>query len=104
MSELIKLYFINTKYYKIAIIADNLDKSWDIKSDLSIQATMLLSLFEVTGNIEKELKGKNSIHIESKVLLFLRKDIFDYILKEAREPDKLYLICKKLTGPIFLIC
>lgn len=91
MAVLLKKYFINTKYYKIAIIADNLDKTWDVKSDLNIQASMLLSLFEVTGHIENELKGKDSIRIETKVILFLRKDIFDYILKEAREPDKLIL-------------
>ncbi|MDK2813353.1 MAG: hypothetical protein PWQ08_608 [Clostridiales bacterium] len=91
MESLLKKYFINTKYYKIAIIADNLDKTWDVKSNLTVQASMLLNLFEVTGHIENELKGKKDIRIETKVILFLRKDIFDYILKESREPDKLIL-------------
>lgn len=91
MTVLIKSFFSGSKYYKIAIIADNLDKTWDLKSDLRIQTSMLLNLFEVTGNIENELSAKESVKIDSKVILFLRKDIFEFILKEAREPDKIIL-------------
>lgn len=91
MGQLLREYFRHTKYYRIAIIADNLDKTWDLKSGLRVQSSMILTLFEVTGHIEKDLKDDEKTNLEIKVILFLRKDIFDYIQKEAREPDKLAL-------------
>lgn len=91
LANYVRSYFEKTKYQRIAIIADNLDKTWDIKNDLDIQTSMILSLFEVTGQIESHISSRHGQRVDIKVILFLRKDIFDYILRHAREPDKLIL-------------
>jgi Cdc6-like AAA superfamily ATPase len=91
MVNLLRKFFENTKYYEVAIIADNLDKTWDVKNDLRIQSSMLLTLLEISGHIERELTHNVKTEVNVKVVLFLRKDIFDYLLKQAREPDKLIL-------------
>ncbi len=88
--KLIKEYLRAHKYVEIVIMADNLDKTWDVQHDISVQTEMVLSLFEVTGMIENELKHEKS-KIKTRVILFLREDIFNHILKYAREPDKLTL-------------
>lgn len=87
--DLLKEYFRNKKYLKITILGDNLDKTWDSRNDLSIQAEMILTLLEYTEHINKELLDKAGNSVEVKSFIFLRKDIFDYIKKQAREPDKL---------------
>ena len=89
MIKLIKEYFKDTKYLKLAILTDNLDKAWDSEADLSLQSEMILSLLEVSGKLQQELIGKNNCKIESSVIVFLRKDIYNYILSKSREPDKL---------------
>ncbi len=89
MNMLIKEYFKDTKYLKLAILTDNLDKAWDSESDLSIQTEMILSLLEVSGKIQQELNRKKNNKIESSVIVFLRLDIYNYVLKKSREPDKL---------------
>ena len=91
MIKLIKEYFKDTKYLKLAILTDNLDKAWDSESDLSLQSEMILSLLEVSGKLQQELIGKNNCKIESSVIVFLRKDIHNYILSKSREPDKLII-------------
>ncbi len=91
MTKLLREYLSSHKYYEIIVLADNLDKTWDTKNDLSIQVDMLLSLFEVTGVIENDLCGNLKNRIGLRVILFLRQDIFEYVLNNAREPDKLML-------------
>lgn len=89
--NIIKDYFISTnlRYYKIIILADNLDKAWNIKSELDVQSEMILSLMEIENKLINELMDKKGSKIEIKQILFLRKDILDYILIRAPEPDKL---------------
>jgi len=104
MLEVIKGFFKKTKYYKLAILADNLDKAWEAEADLSLQSEMILSLLEVSGKLQQELIGKNNLQIETTVILFLRLDIFKYVLSKSREPDKLtvgsheveWVSCKEL--------
>lgn len=91
MTKLLQELLSIHKYYEIIILADNLDKTWDKNNDLSTQVDMILSLFEVTGVIENDLCMKVKNKIKLRVILFLRQDIFEYILSNAREPDKLML-------------
>jgi len=94
MSELqllVKSYFVSKRYFTVNILADNLDKTWNANNDLSVQSEMILSLLEVSGKFEVEIIGKKIRENKVNTIIFLRKDIFDYIKRLAREPDKLTL-------------
>lgn len=78
----------NTKYFKILIMADNLDKTWDSKNNLEIQADLIISLYDATDKVKTLLTDKN-IKLDVKQILFLRKDIFDFVMNHVNEPDKL---------------
>lgn len=88
---ILKKYFssIEEKFYRVVILADNLDKTWDPKNDLGVQVEMILALFEIENKIRNELISGTNSKIEIKQIVFLRADIFDYIRKQAIEPDKL---------------
>lgn len=97
LSQIIKIvkdYFktIKAKYYKIIIIADNLDQAWDPQGNLEIQSEIITSLLEIDNKIKNELINKENEQIAIRTIVFLRKDIFDYIIKTVKEPDKLTLI------------
>jgi hypothetical protein len=89
MLSLIKEYFKQSKYYKIAILADNLDKAWDAESDLSLQSDMILCLLEVSGKLQQDLIDKTDKKVDITVVVFLRLDIYNFIMNSSREPDKL---------------
>jgi len=99
--ELLKEYFKNTKYFKITILADNLDKTWDSKNDLSLQAEMILTLLEYCGHVQKEFVNKSGNNVDVKAFIFLRKDIFDFIKRQAREPDKLTISSHEINWEDF---
>lgn len=94
--ELIKQYFHNTKYYKLVFLADNLDKAWDANSSLIMQCEMIFSLLEVSGLIQQELLNRKNEKIETAIIMFLRSDIYKYILAQSREPDKINLITHEI--------
>lgn len=85
----VKQYFSKLKYFNIYILADNLDKSWDEKSDLNLQSSMIFNLLEYCGKILNEIQSKENLDNKIHTIVFLRKDIFDFILRVSREPDKL---------------
>src|SRR6476661_3375488 len=77
---------------KIFVLIDNLDKSWKKDNKLNLQSEWILGLLGVTGRIVRELlsftvKGQPK-NIDFHLTIFLRSDIFRYILGGAREPDK----------------
>lgn len=77
---------------KILVLIDNLDKSWKKGNKLNLQSQWILGLLGVTGRIVGELssfriKGQLK-EIDFHLTIFLRSDIFKYILGVAREPDK----------------
>lgn len=77
---------------KILVLIDNLDKSWKKDNKLNLQSEWILGLLGVTGRIVRELlsfrvKGQSK-NIDFHLTIFLRSDIFRYILGGAREPDK----------------
>ncbi|PSB25989.1 P-loop ATPase, Sll1717 family [Stenomitos frigidus] len=78
---------------KILVLIDNLDKSWKKGNKLNLQSEWILGLLGVTGRIVRELssftvKGQPK-KIDFHLTIFLRSDIFKYILGVAREPDKI---------------
>ncbi len=93
LTACLRNYFtsIRKKYYKVIVLADNLDKTWDPKNDLKIQSEMMSTLLEIENKIQKELLSKDS-QVEVKQIIFLREDIFNYIRNEVAEPDKLVLM------------
>jgi hypothetical protein len=88
--KILRAYFgsINTTYIRIIILADNLDQTWDAKHRLDIQTDMILSLLEIQDTIRKLLSENRRQQFEIRRVVFLRKDIFDYILSTVNEPDK----------------
>lgn len=73
---------------KIAILVDNLDKAWDFGKNINLQCKIIYGLIGFHNTLIKNLDhGKATL----KLLIFLREDIFDYVLENAREPDKIKL-------------
>lgn len=90
LMQVLRLYLKKEKYYTINILADNLDKSWDSRNDLTIQSDMILGLLEYSDKISRELASKEQDRqTKTNTIIMLRKDIYDYILRRTREPDKL---------------
>lgn len=50
---------------------------------------MILSLFESSNKLLNEIKSAKVDDAKINTIIFLRKDIFEYVLSVAREPDKL---------------
>ncbi len=86
VAYVVKEYFHKHKYANINVLADNLDKTWDARRDLQLQSDMILSLMEFNGKIPHELDCPT---IKAHTILILRTDIYEYILRYSREPDKL---------------
>jgi hypothetical protein len=82
-----------SKDRKILVLIDNLDKSWKKDNKLDLQSEWILGLLSVTGRIVGELSSFRIRGQERKIdfhlTIFLRSDIFRYILGRAREPDKI---------------
>lgn len=97
LTKLLKQYFENKKYIKLNILSDNLDKSWNPQSNLDLQSNMILTLLEVDSQIKNELSNDKKDNISVLNYIFLREDIYNYISKEANEPDKLRTIAFKIN-------
>jgi hypothetical protein len=79
------------KKVKTCILIDNLDKSWIRGSDISSLSDFLFGLLSVSRSISDEFQRQGITWRPAKLslLIFLRSDIFAYIMREARERDKL---------------
>ena len=75
----------------VAILIDNLDKSWTPSSDIELNGEVLLSLLNVGMKIAEEFHRSASKRqpIDLKMIVFMRSDIFGLISRVARERDKL---------------
>lgn len=78
---------------KIIVLIDNLDKAWRVNAKLELQSRWILGLLGVTERIIRDLSSFRIKGIEKKIgfhlTIFLRSDIFTYILKYTVEPDKI---------------
>ena len=97
LTKLLKQYFEDKRYIKLNILSDNLDKSWNPNSNLELQSNMILTLLEIDSQIKNELINDKKDNITVMNYIFLREDIYNYISKEANEPDKLKTISYKIN-------
>jgi hypothetical protein len=88
MMKIISTYLEKKKYKKIFILADNLDSGWNPKNHLDLQSLMLIVLIEYINLLKHDIGSKN-VDIHS--IIFLRRDIFNYIIKDTQEPDKIIM-------------
>jgi len=79
------------KKNKVIILVDNLDKTWQKRDDLDTLSQLLFGLLRITKVIKKDFKKFLNIDkkIDLQLIIFLRSDIFNYIMRIAREPDKM---------------
>lgn len=79
------------KNHNLILLIDNLDKSWTRNSDIETLSRYILGLLDVSKKIIRDLSvvKTRKTGISFKLSLFLRSDIYKYILENAREPDKL---------------
>jgi hypothetical protein len=76
---------------RVAVLIDNLDRGWDRASNIPQLSEMFLGLLVSTGKLEVEFakQRRDKERVELTLGIFLRSDIFYYLKKQAREPDKL---------------
>jgi hypothetical protein len=76
---------------RVAVIIDNLDKGWQREARLDILARLILGLLSARGHLVRDFQRQDWWRDEIKLTMaiFLRSDIFTYVRRAAREPDKL---------------
>ena len=76
---------------RVAILIDNLDKAWDRRADLRPLAHLLLGLLGAVGRVSQDFEREDSWRqrVELSLVVFLRSDIYYYLQRTAREPDKI---------------
>lgn len=90
----VKEYFRenNFKFYQIVILADGLDQTWDIRYGLDAQADLILTLIDSENKILEKLRDNKDHKIKLKKIIFLRKDIYEFILEKSTESHKISLM------------
>ncbi|MEW9519384.1 P-loop ATPase, Sll1717 family [Streptomyces tubercidicus] len=75
---------------RVAILVDNLDTAWRKNAQLNSLGILLLGLLGAANKVSDEFKrqGNKLSRVNVTMAVFLRSDIFDEVIKEAREPDK----------------
>ncbi|MGV9848010.1 P-loop ATPase, Sll1717 family [Streptomyces sp. NPDC003442] len=75
---------------RVAILVDNLDTAWRKNGQLRSLGILLLGLLGAASKVSDEFKrqGNKLSRVNVTMAVFLRSDIFDEVIKEAREPDK----------------
>lgn len=76
---------------KVCILMDNLDKAWNKREDVNILCDLLYGLLSVSRRITEEFSGEGGRwkKVNLALIIFIRNDIFNYIMKNSRERDKL---------------
>jgi hypothetical protein len=76
---------------RVAVFVDNLDKGWERGADFRLVARLILGLLTARGRLIRDFNRQDwwRDQIKLTVAMFLRSDIYEYLRKEAREPDKL---------------
>lgn len=92
-------------YARVAVILDNLDKTWERGADYLLMSKFLLSLLTTSGRIERQFakSAKNSPAVSVTISIFLRTDIYEVMAKSAREPDKIGALSIRWNDPELLI-
>jgi len=76
---------------RVAVLVDNLDKAWSRDGDLEYLSELMLGLFSVAGTIPNEFSrpDRSRKPVNLTLTVFLRSDIFSYVIGNARERDKI---------------
>lgn len=69
---------------RVIFLLDNLDRAWDRGQNLELQAQVMFALMGLDRELAGDF-GDARVH----ATLFLRRNIFEYILRDVRERDKL---------------
>lgn len=98
MTKIIREYFRskNMKYVKIYVVADNLDKTWGPQYDKDVQSEMIWALWEIENVIQDALIDRKGEKVSFGQIIFLRKDIYDYIKNNYNEPDKIAALTQEI--------
>jgi hypothetical protein len=80
-----------SSYKRVAILIDNLDKAWDRQADLDDLSNLLLGLLTTVGRVASEFRRSDEPeeNISFSLAVFLRHDIYQHLIRVAREPDKI---------------
>lgn len=101
VSEILHMNFLNQlqlylkevlhSYTKVVILIDNLDKAWSKRDNIEFLANFLYGLLNVGDRIPKSFGQEDDkrASVQLSLIVFLRTDILNFILTDAREPDKL---------------
>lgn len=96
---------ILSKNEKVVILVDNLDKTWKKRDDLQDLCQLLFGLLKVIkvikDDFQKPLFNKKRVNLS--LLLFLRSDIFNFIIGQARERDKINYSLLSWDNPDLLL-
>lgn len=76
---------------RVAILIDNLDKAWDKRTELEAASHLLLGLLSAVGKVSIDYSKEDfwRDRVELTLATFLRSDIYAYLQRAAREPDKM---------------
>jgi hypothetical protein len=73
------------------VLVDNLDKAWVRQRDLDNLSELMLGLFSTASRIpvDSSRADRKRKPVNLTLAVFLRSDIFRYLMRVAREPDKI---------------
>ena len=76
---------------RIVVLVDNLDKAWDRSDNTRFLSFFILGLLSAIRRVSNDFRNRPDARQALQVFLciFIRADIFDVVLKQAREPDKI---------------
>jgi hypothetical protein len=106
LGQLRKLVLSTIKDFdRVAVLIDNLDKTWEKGSNYAVMAKFILALLTSIGRIETDFSKPPAGLSPAKVTLsiFLRTDIYDAISRFAREPDKVGVLSVRWQDPELLV-
>ena len=90
---------------RVAVLVDNLDKTWSKQSDVDHLALFLLGLLQsveaITDDFRKADYWRSPVTLT--LAVFLRTDIYEHVARAAREPDKLPVQRLAWTDPELLL-
>lgn len=77
---------------RVAILIDNLDKSWERGADLPIISAVIFGALAAVGKLSEEFArelSQDPKNLQFTLTAFLRSDIYNFVHDQAREPDKI---------------
>jgi hypothetical protein len=90
---------------QIVVLIDNLDKAWDRSNNSRFLSYFFLGLLSALRRISNDFKNRveQKEAIKMSVCVFVRADIFQMVLEQAREPDKIQFFPLRWDDPSHLM-